>query len=413
MESIEDIRKHMDKISENNHRNASSFVWFLIVVIVFLFGIILGHLSTKKVIQTEFREIESTPKLELLFEVWNKIQSDYVEKEVDEQEMLYGTVKGLVTSLGDKYSVFLSPSEVEEYNNDNAGIFEGIGTTLRFDGDYTVIETPITGFPAHRAGLMPRDVILEVDGEDMTRKSAQYVATKILGEVGTQVHIKIYRESENEFYEFDISRERIDFDNIELRHLGNGIYQIIVHKFTEDSLNVFKKDWTEITNSINSPKGIILDLRNNPGGYVEGAEYILNEFLPKNTVLYIEEDRDGNQRITKSNKTGKFKDVKMVVLINSGSASASEIVAGALRDNDRTILVGQETLGKGVEQKVINLSDGSELHLVFKKWLTPNGQNVTFEDSIRPDIEVEYSTENFKNNEDPQLDKALEVLQSN
>ncbi|MBD3363108.1 PDZ domain-containing protein [Candidatus Dojkabacteria bacterium] len=358
------------------------------------------------------QELKDSKDMTLFYEVWNKVDSQYVEKDLDEEEMIYGSIRGFIDSLGDYYSAFYDPDETEKVGEKNAGIFQGIGVTLRYNGDYTEIESPIDGFPAQKAGLLPGDIILKVGEEDMTKKRPYFVAEQIKGKAGTNVLLTIFREADEKIYEIEVTRGIIDIDNIVYEDLGDGIYQIKLYKFTEGSLAEFEQSWDEIVKEIDKqePKGIILDLRNNPGGFVEGAVHVLEEFLPYDTKVMIEKNREDAEIERFTRRKGRFSGIPMVVLMNRGSASASEIVAGALQDHNRAKIIGQDSVGKGVEQKVIMLSDGSSLHLVFKRWFTPEGRAISFEEPIKPDIKVEYTTEDFNAKRDPQMDKAIEVV---
>lgn len=409
------LKAKINNIASENKKNSYTFLVLLGFLGLFLVGFILGFLVNQN--QNSGRQTiqyaNDKSEYKYLDEIKSAIDNNYIQKNIDEQEMLYGSAKGMINALDDKFSTFLTPEEVKESDKGNAGVFEGIGTTLRFDGEYTVIETPIKDFPAWRAGLMPRDIILEVDGVDMSGQTAYLVADKILGKAGTTVKIKIFRESEGKTFDFEIVRERIDIDNIEVKEIEEGIYMITVRKFTENSVREFQQLWDKAIKEIgNNPKGIVLDLRNNPGGYVDGATYILEDFVQKGTKLLMEEDRNGKRKNTLSTREGRLVDVPLVVLVNNGSASASEIVAGAIKDYQLGMLVGESTLGKGVEQKVLTLSDGARIHLVFKKWLTPNGNQISFENPIQPDYEVEYTMDDFKEHRDPQLEKGLEIIKS-
>ncbi len=347
-------------------------------------------------------------------EVLNIIRNEYIDTGVNLSKLVIGSIKGMVEALGDGYTTYFDPEENAELQKINGSIYEGIGVTLKYNSqfDYTVIETPVDGFPAQEGGIMPGDLILKVNDEDMYRKRPHYVASKILGDKGTSVHISVYRTDEEVEQEFDIIRSVIDLKNIEYQLRDDGYAVIKIHKFTENSLQEFRGNWDNLVNNLNkqSYKGIILDLRNNPGGFVDAGAYVAEEFFPKDTTLFFEEDRGGEKFEKKANRTGKFVGKNVVVLINKGTASASEIVAGAFQDNKRALLIGEFTVGKGVEQKVIDFSDGSALHLVFRRWLTPSGRNFTPESPIKPDIEVDFTTQNFKDGTDPQMEKAIESL---
>ncbi|KXK09617.1 MAG: Carboxy-terminal processing protease CtpB precursor [candidate division WS6 bacterium OLB21] len=320
--------------------------------------------------------------------------------------MLYGAVKGLVSGLGDKYTAFLTPEETKQYLSSNKGEFEGIGTTLRQEGEYAAVESPIDGSPAKQAGLEPGDIILEVDGSDMQGKSVYEVAATIRGQAGTDVLLALFRPESSKRYEVTITRAKIDLDNIVIEDIEDGYLKVKIYKFTEDSVEAFNKQWDSIVDQIiaKNPKGIVVDVRNNPGGFVNSVEYVLGEFLPRNSMIFREEDRRGNKTEHRVNRDGRLLNMPMVVIVNDGSASASEIFAGAISDNSRAKVIGSKTVGKGVEQRLITLRDGSTLQLVFQKWLTPSGKNINQDDPIVPDILVDDYEE--------QDAKALEELKN-
>ena len=394
-------------------------LFLLLGAVVFVAGVYVGKVDLRKnsdggnyTLTGDFSEKSGEVNVNLLWEAWNQLESVYINKNLDGQKLLYGAVRGLVESLDDPYTFFLSPDETEDYLKGNASAFEGIGTTLRYNGEYTVIESPIDGYPARNAGLEPGDAILEVDGEAMRNKSAAYVASKIRGTAGTTVKLKVFKISSQREEEFEIKREKIDLDNVTFKDLGNGYVEIKIIKFTEENVAAFNQQWDSVIQSVLSknPKGIVIDLRNNPGGYVDSAKYSVSEFLEKGKTILSEENRDGDRTVHKVERTGLLKNIPIVVLVNEGTASASEIFAGALQDNGRAKVVGMKTVGKGVEQRIVELDDGSSIHVVFRKWLTPNEKNISKDSPIVPDYEVDYSMEDFNKGLDPQLEKGLELI---
>ena len=210
--------KNFENISENNNKFSPILIVAILISIFFVGGFFFGikySLIRQNIITSPISQFNNNSGMELYDEVLRLIENEYISKDLDEKEMTYGSIRGLVESLGDKYTLFLDPEEKEEYSNQNAGSFEGIGTTLRYNGEYTIIESPIAGFPAQESGLMPGDVIIEVNDEDMHKKRANYVASKILGEAGTEVKLKVFREKDGATYDKAIIREVIDMDNIE------------------------------------------------------------------------------------------------------------------------------------------------------------------------------------------------------
>lgn len=346
--------------------------------------------------------------VDLLWEAWVELEENYIDQDLDKQELLYGSIKGLVGSVDDRYTSFLTREETEEFFKQSGGQFEGIGATLRFDGDYTVVDSPIDNFPAQRAGIMPGDIITEVEGEDVSGQNAYEVAEKIRGPKGTDVDLKIFRPSDGESYDFTITRDSIDIDNIELEEVSDGTGVLKMYRFNETNSAEFRNMWNDAVERLSQDdvENVIIDLRNNPGGLVNLVQYTTEEFLDEGDLIMIEEDRFGNRQEYKSTRDGRLRDKNLVVLVNSGSASASEIMAGALQDNGRAIIIGDETVGKGVEQTVKTLSDGSTMQIVFRRWLTPSGRQVTADQPILPDIKVELTTEDFQSGIDPQLEEA-------
>lgn len=392
-------------------------LWLIIFVFVFISGFFLGDFKDElsKKVGLKSNEVEYTLSgdlkkeyesvdVDLLWEIWGYLESQYIDRSVDGQALLYGAAKGLVSGLDDPYTSYLTPEETQQYFSSNKGEFEGIGATLKMEGDLVAVESPIDGAPAQKAGIKAGDIILTVDGDDVQGLSVVQVASEIRGEAGTNVVIGIYRPDGDERLEITVERSKIDLDNIELRKIENGVAEVKIYKFTEESVEAFNSSWDNIVEQMlaKDVNKVIIDLRNNPGGYVNSVEYVLGEFLKKGQVVFKEEDRNGKIEEFKVARNGKFTDVELVVLVNGGSASASEIFAGAIQDHGRGKIIGQGTVGKGVEQKLITLSDGSTLQLTFQRWLTPNGKNISADDPISPDIEVEEY--------DAQTDKAYEEL---
>jgi len=386
---------------------------FLLICAIFILGFYIGranpdassYSSPEYILTGDIKNQYQEVSVNILWETWQRLEQEYLAAtKIDPQNMVYGAVKGMVSSLDDPYTAFLTPEEVVEYFKSNAGEYEGIGATLMQDGAYVKIESAVDDTPAQKAGLKAGDLILFVNDEDVYNKSVYEVVSKIRGEAGSNVKLDIFRESEQKELEFNITRAKIDIDNIALDDLGNGFYKIKIYKFTENSVEEFNRIWDSIVTELVSknPKGIIIDLRNNPGGYVSAVEHVLGEFLDKDKVALIEENKNGVRVEHKVDRVGRLLNVPLVVMVNGGSASASEIFAGAIQDYNRGEIIGQKTVGKGVEQKLLNLSDGSMLQVVFQRWLTPLGKNISKDDPIQPDVVLEE--------EDLTDTKALELL---
>jgi carboxyl-terminal processing protease len=275
--------------------------------------------------------------------------------------------------------------------------------------EYLTITSPIPGSPAEKAGLLPGDQVVAIDGEDMTGINAEVARTKVLGPANTVVHLTILREGEDKLLEFDVTREKITIKSATGKMLDNGVAYIQITTFGDKTTPELLATLKELMQQ--NPKGIILDLRNNGGGYLQTAVEVTSQFIGDGVVLY-EQYGDGTRNTFDVISGGMATDtnIPMVVLINEGSASASEIVAGALQDTGRAKLVGTTSFGKGSVQNWIPLSgDNGAVRITIAKWLTPNG-NTIHEIGLTPDVTVERTEEDYKANLDPQLDKAVEVI---
>ena len=328
--------------------------------------------------------------------------------EIDETKLLDGAIKGYVEGLDDKYSEYMTAEEWKDFEATALGDFEGIGIYVSLDkNNNVVILSTIKDSPAEAIGLKEKDIIVEVDGENVLGvKDASEVTSKIKGTAGTKVHLKVARD--DEYKEFDVERAKVKIYHVESEMLDNNIGYIAFYTFDEGCSD-------EIKNAINDleakgAKKFILDLRNNTGGLVTEAYKIANLFIPKGKELIITEYSDG-RRETNKTTIDNITDFPLVVLVNEYSASASEILSGALRDNERAKLVGTNTYGKGVIQQVFPLLDESVLKLTVAEYFTPNGTKI-HEIGLKPDYEVELpeDVKDEKDFVDTQLDKAKEIL---
>ncbi len=352
----------------------------------------------------------------LFWDVWNILEAEYVDEEaVDQEEMFYGAIRGMVSSLDDPATVFLNSQESENFRKQTQGKhFEGIGAELGYRDGVVVIISPLEGSPAKEAGVLPGAVILKIDGEDVKRSETVFdVVKKIRGEKGTEVVLELMQGGNMEIEEVTIIREEITIPSMSFEETDEeGIYKIKVGRFTEASLSVWTNTWDSAVNEFlkTGSDKLIVDLRGNPGGFFDAGIYAAEEFLPRNTVVAKQEDRLGKVQEYRVSRDGKLLDVDVVVLVNEGSASASEIFSGSLQKNGKGQVIGTETYGKGTAQRLIDLYDGSSLHLTVVKWLLPDGTWINPENVIIPDIEVELTQDHFEEGEDPQLERALEVL---
>jgi carboxyl-terminal processing protease len=356
----------------------------------------------------------ATPsELQTLFspfwEAWNLVHDNYVDQPVDDVALMRGAIGGMMDALGDQHSSYMSPKDFAEANSSLEGEYEGIGAFVDTTAEYLTITSPIPGSPAERAGLLPGDQIVAIDGADMTGINAEVARTKVLGPANTVVHLTVMREGADKLLEFDVTREKITMKSSTGKMLENDIAYIQITTFGDKTTPELLAALKELM--AQNPKGIILDLRNNGGGYLQTSVEVASQFLDDGVVLY-EQYGDGTRNTYDVISGGLATDTKipMVVLINGFSASASEIVAGALQDTGRAKLVGETSFGKGSVQNWIPLSgDNGAVRITIAKWLTPK-ENTIHEIGLTPDVVVERTEEDFKANLDPQLDKAQEVI---
>jgi carboxyl-terminal processing protease len=370
-----------------------------------LYKSVTENLQNRYTLTGELKSQYKGVDVNILWETWARLENEYINSDnIDAQNMVYGAIKGMVSSLNDPYTNFLTPQDTEEYQKSNKGEYEGIGATLRQEGSYVVIETVLDKSPAKGVELKAGDIILEVDKENMENKTVYEAVAVIRGDAGTVVELKIWRQTTQKEITVSITRSKIDIDNVEFEKIDDNVGKVIIHKFTETDVVSFNILWDSVVKNIKESgvKKLIIDLRNNPGGYVSAVEYVLGDFIPQNSIIFMEENVGGIKVEHRVSRVGRLLDMPIVVLVNEGSASASEIFAGTIQDYSRGKVVGMKTVGKGVEQKVISLSDGSILQVVFQKWLTPKGRNITKKEPITPEI-IE---EDYKKQEE----KALEIL---
>jgi carboxyl-terminal processing protease len=344
----------------------------------------------------------------LFWDVWNKVENEYVGRsKLDAEKMLYGAISGMLRALNDPYTLFLPPAESKKFQDDMRGDFEGIGAEIGLRKDVLTIIAPIEGTPAQRAGLQPQDIVLKINDTSTDNLNLDEAVNLIRGPKGTTVRLLVMRNDWKEPKEFAIVRDKINIPILKLEMKDSNIAYIRLYEFTENSPDEFDKAAKQVLKS--NAKGVILDLRNNPGGYLEAAVNIAGWFLKSGNVVAIEDFGNGQKTEYRSKGNGSLGDRSVIVLVNQGSASASEILAGALRDDKQSKLVGQKTFGKGSVQQLDNLANGASLKITIAKWLTPSGQSIMNE-GLEPDVKVEITDDDINNGRDPQLEKALEML---
>lgn len=356
----------------------------------------------------------ATPEeLQTLFgpfwEAWNLVHENFVDQPVDDVALMRGAIRGMMDALGDQHSSYMDPEDYKQANAGLEGEYEGIGAYVDTTTDYLTITSPIPGSPAEGAGLLPGDKIVAIDGEDMTGIDAELARLKVLGPAGTTVHLTVMREGEDALLEFDIVRAKITIASATGKMLDGGIAYIQVTTFGSKTMPELEAALNDVM--AQNPKGIILDLRNNGGGYLQTAVEVASQFMGDGVVLY-EQYGDGTRTTYEVIPDGMATDtgIPMLVLINEGSASASEIVAGALQDSGRAKLLGTVSYGKGSVQNWIPLSgDNGAVRVTIAKWLTPSEKTI-HEIGLTPDYPVELTEEDRAADKDPQLDEAVRLL---
>lgn len=368
--------------------------------------------TVEDILKTEPPQATSTPaELEDLFDPfwqsWDLVHDLYIDQPVDDELMMQGAIRGMMESLGDQHSSYMDPEQFRQSNMEIDGEYEGIGAWVDTTGEYLTIVSPMPGSPAEKAGLKPGDQIIAIDGEDMTGIDGSLVIRKVLGPAGTSLTLTIFREGEPEPFDVTLERARIVLPTVDYEMLDGNIAYTKLYSFSENATDEFTAALNELMDQ--EPDGLILDLRNNPGGVRDIAVEITSQFIGDGVIMY-QEYGDGSRDTFEAVPGGLATDIPLVVLINEGSASGSEIVAGAIQDYERGTVVGMVSFGKGSVQNWIPLDNEQGLiRVTIARWLTPNGRTI-HEVGVEPDIEVEYTEEDFQNDLDPQLDKAIEIL---
>jgi len=344
----------------------------------------------------------------LFWEAWQSLEEYYVDPDkLDYQQMIYGAIKGMTESLDDPHTVFMEPEDLKIFEEDTAGEFQGVGMEIGIRDDQLTVIAPLEGTPAEKSGLKPGDKIIKIDDRETQDMVVEIAVKLIRGPKGSKVVLTVMRAGWAEPKEFTITREIISVPSLKLEMLEGNIAYIKLYDFTRVASSEFKEAAADILAS--PSEKIILDLRNNTGGFLDVAQDVAGWFLEKGDIVTTEQISSGKTgTVYRANGPGKLLPYPTVILVNQGSASASEILAGALRDNRGIKLVGEQTFGKGSIQKVEELTEGG-LKITIARWLTPQGYLID-NIGLEPDIAVELTDEDIEADRDPQLDKAIEVL---
>lgn len=410
----------------------------LVIGVVFLIGGIgyrFGEKHSTTVIQqpSTLTGIEAPSVVQvdfsLFWDVWQRIHTFYIDRaSIDTQKLVWGAISGMVNSLDDPYTVFLNPKENKDFKDDIGGSFQGIGAQLGIKDGRIIIQTPLKGSPAEKMGLKPMDWIVKVDGVDTLGWTLTQAVSKIRGAKGTTVTLSILHENaDGTPLDITITRDDIVVPSVDswikqpkdikeisgvpevsrILATNKRIAYIALSRFGDRT----NEEWLKAVLTIvdaerNGVAGLVFDLRNNPGGYLDGAVFIASEFIKSGTVV-TQTNSDGTKETLSVNRKGQLTTIPMVVLINKGSASAAEIVAGALKDYKRATIVGETSFGKGSVQSPQELKGGAGVHITTGKWLLPKGDWIN-KKGITPDFEVKMET--FEATQDAQLLKAIELL---
>jgi len=417
-EIIDQIKS--DRIIENRRKTRRFAVLWLVLAFVvssFLWGYYVGSGRARitgpmtgsasgpvEIVGPRTNAAVRTVDFNEFWDLWSNIKERYVHQPVDEQQMFYGAMAGLVDSLKDPHSVFFDPPANKEFQSEISGKFEGIGAELGLKNGNLVVVSPLAGSPAEKSGLKIGDVIVAVGDKDISGLSLDEAVGLIRGPKGTQVTLQILRGKATKPQSFVITRDTISIQSVKLDYVkspaGKKLAWLKVTNFDSDTAAAFEKAVDQIAKD--RPAGLILDLRGNPGGLLDTAVSMLGEWTP-GAVVVSERYADGTKDDSTAAGEGRLADLKTIVLVNAGSASASEITAGALKDLGKGTLVGTQTYGKGSVQDVIPLKDGSSAKLTIAEWLTPKGVHID-QNGIAPDYFVDLTEADYNNNRDPQLD---------
>lgn len=341
------------------------------------------------------------------WEAWDIVHNQYVDQPLDDVALMRGAIRGMMDAIGDKQTYYMDPVVYEDATTQLEGEYEGIGAYVDTSGDYLTIVSPIEGSPAEAAGLKPGDQIVAIDGVDMTGVSPEQARQKVLGPAGSTVTLSIARKGQEEPLEFVLTRAKIVVPSVTSKTLENHIAYIDINQFGDKTTSELMAAIDQTLSQ--NPKGVIIDLRNDGGGYLQTAIEVASQFIEKGIVLY-EQYGDGTRVPHYALGEGRMTNLPIVVLVNEGSASASEVLAGALQDYGRAKLVGVISYGKGSVQQWVPLSDDNgAARVTVAKWLTPHERTIDGV-GLTPDYVVEFTEADAANDRDPQLDKAIEVL---
>ena len=402
-----------------------------IIIIVFIslgIGFFAGNIyGTKAAVTTESGEIDINKVLNLYskgksdevdfdqyWTVWDKIKDKYVEQPVKDPELFYGSLQGMVDSLDDPYSKYMPPKKAKDFTKSLSGEFEGIGAEIGIRNDRLTIVAPLEGSPAKKAGLRPGDKVMAIEGEDTAGITVEEAVKKIRGEQGTEVTLTILHKNAENTEDITITRDKIDIPTVDWEMKDNNLGYLQIRYFNQNTGAEFDEAVSEIV--AKNPRGIVLDLRSNPGGFLKTSVDVASEWVEKGVIVTEKSQGEVIKKFT-TRGAHKLSEIPTIVLVDEGTASGSEIVAGALKDHNIAKIIGKQTFGKGSVQDFEILPDGSALKLTVAKWYTPNDTSIA-DKGIKPDIVLEDMFKEKKDEkgevtdvEDLGLQRAIEELQ--
>lgn len=413
-----------EQISPNHHRAKryiGLYLAMILSVVAFGAGIFAGQkmlmikqakgsngeVSIAKLININ-RSLNKSDTVDFnqFWRVWDELKSKYYKQPVKDTDMFYGAIQGMVYSLGDPYTMYFPPKAADEFMKDLTGEFSGIGAEVGVKNDQLLVIAPLPGTPAEKAGLRPGDKILAIDKKITAGMSSNTAVELIRGAEGTTVVLTITRDGLIKAEDISIVRAKINIPAVTWSEKSPGVYYVRIMQFNDDTVPLFNKVIKEMKTK--GTTKMILDLRSNPGGYLDSAVTLASEWVGDGKIV-SEKFKDGKENTHFTEGLHRLKDVKTIVLVNGGSASASEIVAGALQDHNKATIIGEKTYGKGSVQDFEPFPDGSALKITIANWYTPSGKNIN-EQGVTPDVEVKEDWTKEKIGEDVMIDKALQLL---
>lgn len=416
------MQNEINPIKERARKYAGVYFTIIMSVALFGLGVVAGQAMDSKRLVSQaaensawsssiinFNKTQNNSKevdFQQFWEVWDKVKGKYAKQPVKDSDLFYGAMQGMVAGLGDPYTVYFPPKEAEEFNKSLDGEFSGIGAEIGVKNNQLLIIAPLPGTPAEKAGLLPGDKIYAIDKVVSINMDSNTAVEKIRGTAGTNVTLTIMRSGFTKTKDFVITRAKISVPSLMFSVKNKNVAYVRIMQFNQNTVPELEKAIKQIQDK--KLTKLIVDLRNNPGGYLDSAVSVASEWIPEGKIVGEKfSNGDSNDHYTIG--MHRLKDIKTIVLVNGGSASASEILAGALQDFKKATILGEKTFGKGSVQDYEMLSDGSALKVTVAEWYTPNGRNIN-EQGIQPDVVVKEDWTKEKVGEDLMLQKALNLF---